>query len=162
MVRIEAGGIDRLTEIVQVNEGIFKNLYPCEPFSLEQYRQKIGERPNIMIATHRGRIVGNSIGFARKDAWYTWILGVVPEFRERGIGKRLLQSQEAYAFWSGYRLATIKVYNVSKEMQQLVRDHGYKAAGMEKSRDHPSPEFDAVRFERPLYLAVKRKPKSPV
>lgn len=144
--RIENGSIKDLEEIVQLNQKIFQRMYESEPYPLEQYKEKLKDKkPLILISRKDEEIIGDSIAFARSESLYIWVLGVAKEHQGEGIGKTLLKKNEQFARENNFKSISVKVYSVSERMQQLLKQRGYKAVSIEKSKTNP--KYDAVHFE---------------
>lgn len=141
----EEGSLDNLEEIVRVNHAVFEGLYQWEPYTLQQYEERLSDKhPLVYIAKDDGQIVGNSIAFNEDGKLYLWILAVEAEHRNQGIGTKLLQLNENYAKACRYSGVSVKVYRVSEEMRQLLEKRGYK--GEEKQR-HEFSEFDSFEYQ---------------
>lgn len=137
---------DRLSEIVDFNFGIFDGMYEDEPYSQEQYKEKLKDKePIILIAEDDGKILGDSISFARDGSYYIWILGVSSEYRGKGIGNSLIEANEEIAKEHKFKKVIVKVYNVSEEMQGLLKKRGYEVIKTKES--DVDPKYTAVLFE---------------
>lgn len=77
-------------------------------------------------------------------------MGVNERYRGKGIGNALLEENEKYAEKEGLSSVTVKVYNVSQEMQDLLKWRGYEISEVEKSES--DSKYDAVNFE----LGIKK------
>lgn len=125
-IEFVVGNVDELEEIVKINYIIFSGMYERELYSLEVYKQKSSQnKPVIYLAKYDGKIVGDSISFAGKGFFYVWVLGVLKEYRRKGIATKLLGLNEEHARSKNFSLIRIKVYNVSNEMQRLLLKRGY-------------------------------------
>lgn len=133
-INITYGQLVDLKEIVDFNFKIFQGMYEDEPYSLNQYQEKLkDQKPLILIATKDKVMVGDSISFGREESFYIWILGVDKKHRGEGIGSLLLEKNEKFAQDNGYKSVSTKVYNVSKEMQALLKQRGYQVLATEDS-----------------------------
>lgn len=143
---IENGSMENLEQIVHFNYEIFKGMYEKEPYSLKQYQDKLkGMEPIILIAKEDEELAGDSISFGRDNSFYVWILGVNKKHRGKGIGSSLLDKNEQFAQESGYESISAKVYNVSENMQHLLKQRGYEVVKVEESET--DPKYTALRFE---------------
>jgi ribosomal protein S18 acetylase RimI-like enzyme len=135
---IENGNMENLEQIVRFNYEIFDGMYENEPYSLEQYQDKLkGTEPIIFIAKEDDELAGDSISFGRDNSFYIWILGVNKKHRGKGIGSSLLDKNEQFAQENGYESISAKVYNVSVEMQRLLKQRGYEVVKVEESETDP-------------------------
>lgn len=147
-IEFSRAGKDSLAQIVNLNFEIFSKMYEWKPYSLEEYNNKLTNKiPLIYLATDKDKLIGDVIAFERDDSCYIWILGVSCEYRHRGIGKKLLELCEQYAEHK-YNSITLKVYNVSIEMQTLLKSRGYQEMGIEHSQS--AAKYDAVHFKLDL------------
>ncbi len=126
-IKVGQGGRERLAEIVALNQTIFFGLYERPPYSLSHYQDRLsGQEPFICLAEAGGDLVGSSISFPQDDAWYLWVMGVLPECRRQGIASRFLEMNEARAREKGLSKMAAKVYPVSKDMLSLLRQSGWR------------------------------------
>ena len=143
---IERGSLKDLEQIVKLNYKIFDGLYESKPYSLEHYKEKLKDKqPVIFVSKLNNEITGNSISFARKNSFYIWILGVSEKHRGKGIGNSLLDKNEQFAQENNYESVSVKVYNVSEKMQQLLKQRGYQIVRVVESKT--DPKYTAVQFE---------------
>ena len=143
---IERGSLEDLEQIVHFNYEIFNGMYEDEPYSLEQYKDKLKDKESVIFISRKNdEITGDSISFGRDNSFYIWILGVNEKHRGEGIGSSLLDKNEQFAQENGYESIFVKVYNVSEEMQKLLNQRGYQVAKIEESETNP--KYTAVRFE---------------
>jgi len=148
-IKIEQGDISNLQEIVSLNHQIFDKMYEKDPYTLEEYKDRLKNKsPFILVAKLNGKIIGNAISYKQDGSWYNWIMGVAEEYRGQGIGTQLLEQREQYAIKKGYKSITAKVYGVSQAMQQLYKSRGYKVINVLKSKN--DPKYDALIFELKL------------
>ena len=144
----EEGHIDLLKEIVLLNHSIFEGMYEHEPYSLEQYQERLSTvKPIIYIAKSDNQIVGNAISFEKEGSLYLWILGVSKQFRNQGIGSKLLDLTEQFAKDNGIGSVTTKVYNVSTEMLRLLLKRGYNIVKIEEHNSNSKYNAIHLRLE---------------
>jgi GNAT superfamily N-acetyltransferase len=118
--------------------------------SLEEYMKKLdGKKPTIFIArdSDTGIIAGDSISFSRDDAYYIWIMGVLPEHHGRGIGTHLLSRNEVAAASEGFKAMTAKVYDVSTQMRYLLQKSGYRVTLADLSVGESKQRVSYYRFD---------------
>jgi ribosomal protein S18 acetylase RimI-like enzyme len=148
-IKYREGSTNRLEEIVSLNHTIFSGMYQEEPYSLEQYQNKLKDKePKIFLAKSKRGVVGDSIGFGRQNSWYIWVMGVSRDCRGEGIGAKLLELNEKHALEYGFRTVSLKVYNVSTEMQRLLISRNYRISGVDVS--NRDPDYFAVEFKLKL------------
>lgn len=136
-IEIVKGNMNQLEEIVKANYQIFKGMYECEPYSLDDYQKKLSnKKPIVYLAKDKNKIIGDSISFERDGSFYIWIMGVLKKYQGRGIGTKLLDFNESYSKKKKFKSVTIKVYNVSLKMQKLLIKQGYKVIMEEVSKSN--------------------------
>jgi GNAT superfamily N-acetyltransferase len=81
----------------------------------------------ILVGEAEGRAVAFKAGYDRyrDGSWYSWLGGVVPEFRRVGLAGALLARQEACIAQRGYRRIHVKTRNRFVGMRVLLARSGY-------------------------------------
>ena len=139
LIIYQEDSIARLSEIVSLNYKIFKSMYKTEPYSFEQYQEKLkNKKPIIYIAISNKKIIGDAIAFENQGNYYIWILGIKEEFRDKGIASELLELHELHAKQQKFKKITIKVYGISQTMLLILKKRGYQ---IEKEKKSNNPKF---------------------
>lgn len=127
MVNIREGALD---EAFRVHLSV-PELYPLQ--SVAEYNNRIGSKECvILIAEVREAPVGFKLGYALdKSTFYSWIGGVIPEYRSQGIAVALLKAQEKSVADMGYRVIKVKTMNRFPAMLKMLVSHGYLIDGYE-------------------------------
>ena len=100
------------------------------------YREKIAGKPNlILIAEIGGVAAGFKVGYERDGDWYSWLGGVHPEFRRRGVASLLADRQEEWAKAQGYPTVTFKTLNRLRNMLRFGMDRGFNIIKVEEYED---------------------------
>jgi len=99
------------------------NRYPFKNWEEKLY----GKEPLILVAYMNGVPAGLKIGYNKwnDNRFYSWIGGVIPEFRRKGVALELLDEIEHYARENGFSLLEMKTYNHHKEMIFFALKHGF-------------------------------------
>ena len=107
--------------------------------------------PNVtrLKAEHNGKMVGFIAGDPRPSQGFSWIttVGVLPDYRRRGIGRALLNQCEEQLSTPRVRLS-VRKENVNAI--QLYRDEGYQTINIWKS--YYKDGSDAVIMERNRFI----------
>jgi GNAT superfamily N-acetyltransferase len=89
---------------------------------------------HLAIAYIEDQPVGFKIGYARNpDEFYSWLGGVLPEFRGLGIASDLMATQHEWCQKQGYSKISTKTQNRFKPMLILNIKNGFEIIGTEPS-----------------------------
>lgn len=92
----------------------------------QQQRQPV----QAWLAYADGMLVGCKLGYERKPGhYYSWLGGVHPEFRGRGVAAELMRRQHAWGRAQGYRAVRTHTYNRWRAMLLLNLRHGFDIIG---------------------------------
>ncbi|GAL07787.1 hypothetical protein JCM19237_6969 [Photobacterium aphoticum] len=87
----------------------------------------------ILIADIDGEAVGVKIGYPLSaTCFYSWLGGVAPAGRQRGVAQALLEAQEAWVHAQGYDTLRVKSRNRFAAMLRLLLRNGYQIEEIEK------------------------------
>ncbi|MCO6359953.1 GNAT family N-acetyltransferase [Roseivirga pacifica] len=114
-------------------------------FELEYYNSKIKTTDHlILVASVDGQPVGCKLGYDRfKDgSFYSWLGGVLPDYRNLGIAKKLAQAQEKWVKEKGYACIKFKTLNRHKNMLQFALNNGFSIYNVK-----PQDELENYRIE---------------
>lgn len=92
------------------------------------YHERMDIRPHlILVAFQDGIPVGFKAGYERDTdgSFYSWMGGVVPEFRQLKIAQRLAEEQELWAKTQGYGSIIFKTRNYLKSMLIFALKNGF-------------------------------------
>jgi ribosomal protein S18 acetylase RimI-like enzyme len=128
-LEIYEGTID---EAVEISKKIpeFDN-----PYSKKEYEKRLFNTKHlILIAKLDDELVGFKVGYEKdKDgSFYTWMGGVIPKHRRKGIAEKLAERQEQWAKKQGYNKIKLKTRNKFKEMLIFSLSRGFKIIEIEK------------------------------
>jgi GNAT superfamily N-acetyltransferase len=102
------------------------------PETEEYFRRRFQGRYNVlvMLASLDQRPVGFTIGFELKPfVFYIWLTGVHPDFRRKGVGLQLIESQSEWAKNHGYEYIRFEGLNSRKSMIHLALEAGFDVMG---------------------------------
>lgn len=87
----------------------------------------------ILVAKFEGALVGYKVGYQlTEDTFYSWLGGVIPEYRKHGVATLLLNYQEKWARNLGYKEIKVKSMNRFPGMLKLLISNGYEIVGVDK------------------------------
>ena len=124
---IRKGTID---EAVSISRGIpeFENVYGEEEY-MKRMKNRIG---HILIAESGGKAAGFKAGYVEDGYFYSWMGGVVPEFRRMEIARKLAKEQEEWVIAQGINTIRFKTQNKFKGMLIFALKNGFRIIGTEK------------------------------
>jgi predicted GNAT superfamily acetyltransferase len=99
-----------------------------QPYSEKTYEERLSDVPHlILIATVGNKPVGFKVGYRRygHDIFYSWIGGVLDEYRRKGIATKLAESQEVWAKTNGFVKVTFKTRNRLSKMIHFGLNRGF-------------------------------------
>ena len=112
-----------ITDIVKIASQIPEF---SEPYPEEEYRKRLAGKNKLLItATYEGKIAGFKAGYEIDDHFYSWLGGVLPDFRKKKIAQKLLSYQEKWCKEKGYEKIRIKTRNKHKSMLHLLLKNNY-------------------------------------
>lgn len=114
----------------QENITILSNLYQSifEDAQLDFFVKRLQEKENIVsvIAFENQQPVGFKIGYTYNETtFYSWVGGVLPTFRRKGIAKKLAELQEDWVKKHRYKTLRTKSMNRFKPMLILNLKNGF-------------------------------------
>lgn len=103
------------------------------PPDIPEYRRRLEGLPHLILAAYEGeRPVGFKVGYQREDYFYSWMGGVLPAYRKRGVARQLALAQEDWARKRGYSSITFKTRNQHKGMLIFALNNGFDIIGFRK------------------------------
>ena len=103
----------------------------------------------ILIAIKDNLPCGFKVGYNRDHdgSFYSWMGGVLPQYRRYGIAKLLANEMEKYCRNSGYSILKMKTRNEHKAMIQFAIRNGFYMTGFE---EYPDPMKSRILMEKRL------------
>tara|TARA_B100000446_G_C10454413_1_gene306461 strand:+ start:28 stop:462 length:435 start_codon:yes stop_codon:yes gene_type:complete len=101
------------------------------PYKLNEYGHRtIGVMHLILTIIYNNEIVGFKIGYDRfqNDSFYSWMGGILPEYRRKGLANALANFQEEWARGNGYHKIKMKTMSKHKAMISFSLNRGFKIA----------------------------------
>jgi ribosomal protein S18 acetylase RimI-like enzyme len=92
----------------------------------------------VFIAEENSRFIGYQAGYAMShNRYYNWLSGVAPEYRRRGIAKRLMSHQHDWLEKSRYQSLETHIEQHNTPMIQLALDCRFSVSGFFEKDDYP-------------------------
>ncbi|WP_318499833.1 GNAT family N-acetyltransferase [Photobacterium leiognathi] len=124
----------REASVEEALEVLHRILEFAAPISLAELTARLANKSAlILVAENQQQLVGVKIGYALdKQVFYSWLGGVLPAGRGRGVAQALLEAQEAWVIDQGYQQLTVKSRNRFPAMVRLLIRNGYLIEDIEK------------------------------
>ena len=111
-----------LEELLTLYTSVFNDA--ITEFFLERIQTK--EKVFSIIAYYNNNPVGFKIGYQyNTNTFYSWVGGVLPEYRKKGIANNLAKLQENWALQNGFKKLRTKSMNKFKPMLILNLKNGF-------------------------------------
>ncbi|WP_417762381.1 GNAT family N-acetyltransferase [Shewanella sp.] len=96
--------------------------------SIAEFKQRLyGREALLMLCFVEGELVGFKLGYALDEKrFYSWLGGVIPEFRGIGLAQQMLHAVEQWAIEQGYETMQIKTRNLFKAVLNLLIKNSYQ------------------------------------
>ena len=108
------------------------------PHPESEYRKRLKAVPHLILAAfHESKAVGFKVGYERDSIFYSWMGGVLPEWRRYGVAQKLAMIQEEWAQKKGYGIIRFKTRNRHKAMLIFALKNGFFITGFEKKGAMP-------------------------
>ena len=130
-----------LAELLWVHERIFE--FPGKA-SLSFYQDRLQHRLSLaLVAVWEGELAGFKVGYQSElpETFYSWMGGVIPEFRGKGIATALAEEQERWAKAQGFTAVFFKTRNRFPAMIQFGIKRGFKIVDL-----HPKGGIEDYRI----------------
>ncbi len=134
MITIRQGTIP---EVISISNQIpeFNN-----PYQAEDYESKFWGDHLILIAEKDNKLMGFKCGYHRDTEtrkFYSWMGGVLPEYRESGVASMLLAEMEDWCRQHNFKILEFKTLNEHKKMLFFGIKHGFEIVDVVDSTKDP-------------------------
>lgn len=94
---------------------------------------RLQSQPHLALLSFvEGELAGFKLGYGLDDTtFYSWLGGVLPDFRKLGLAKAMLQAQETWASSKGYQTIEVKTQNRYGAMLTMLVTNGYQVVALE-------------------------------
>ena len=143
--KIDIVGPSELQLVADLYNQIFK---PRRELSFFERRFKGRHNILMLVASIDNRPVGFYLGFELKPTvFFTWLVGVVPDFHRQGIASQLVEAAQAWARDNEYSSIRLECHNQHRALLHLAITHTYDIVGI---RWDPERGDNLVIFEKLL------------
>ena len=127
---IKKGTIETVVELSkQIQE--FSN-----PHNVEEYEKRLRKSKHLILIAYDDILpIGFKVGYERDGYFYSWMGGVLSDYRKKGIAQQLADEQESWAKQQNYPHVTFKTRNRHKAMLLFGIKNGFQIIGFEKRPD---------------------------
>lgn len=108
------------------------NLFECipefeSPHKIEEYQNRCQSNYLALIAELNNTMAGFKIGYDRSNngSFYSWMGGVLPQYRHNNVATTLADYQEKWAIENGYTSIKLKTRNKHKAMISFSLNRGF-------------------------------------
>ncbi len=118
------------------------------PEPLESLAGRLGGDYLALVFSEGGKDLGFKLGYPEDaDTFYSWLGGVSPAARGRGVAQMLLEAQEAKVRARGFSRLRVKSMNRFPAMLRLLLRNGYLIDGLTPAED---PLLTKIHFVKTL------------
>jgi predicted GNAT superfamily acetyltransferase len=92
----------------------------------------------ILVAVKDQQLIGFKIGYNRYDdgSFYSWLGGILPEFRKYHIASQLAAEQECWAYEKGFNSIVLKTRNRFKAMLIFALKNDFLIENIESKKNN--------------------------
>jgi len=126
---------------------VYKSIF--DDYKLDFFKNRIHQKEDLImiLCYEKNQLKGFKIGYRYNDTtFYSWVGGVLPEQRKKGIAKQLAQLQEQKVKEKGYLKIRTKSMNRFKSMMILNLKNGFEIKSMYTNEVGQTK----IVFEKPL------------
>ncbi len=113
---------ETLHRLLKIYSEVFKNA------DIDFFKERINKIPKVTsaLAYDKRQLIGFKIGYPyNEDTFYSWVGGVLPNYRHQGIANNLAEHQELAANSQGFRKLRTNSMNQFKPMMILNLKRGF-------------------------------------
>lgn len=130
-IQIREGSVE---EVVQLSRSLPEFL---NPHAEDVYDERLkGKLHLIAVAEVDQQLAGFKVGYDKfgDSSFYTWMGGVLPEYRKMGVARSLANFQESFVRKNGFDSIILKTRNRHKNMLLFALSSGFQIIGFEPER----------------------------
>jgi predicted GNAT superfamily acetyltransferase len=108
------------------------------PHPLPEYEHRLQGKPALVLTARANDTpVGFKVGYEKfsDGSFYSWMGGVLPDYRKYGIARALALYQEEWAKANGYTSIVFKTRNRHKAMLIFALSNGFSIINVEPRED---------------------------
>jgi len=123
MIAIREGDIDEVVSLMQELPEFIN------PYSKEDLKKRLLTANLMLVAEMDEQLVGFKCGYERDSGtkkFYSWLGGVLPRYRNKGVAESLLKKMEEWCLERGYEVLEFKTLNEHKVMLIFAIKNGFE------------------------------------
>jgi len=122
---------DDLERVHEIDELSFSAPWPASSYRFELFENPAGRLwvAETQLAGEQKKVVGMIVVWLLVDEAHIASIAVHPDYRSRGIGRKLLVTALKASFGWGARMATLEVRESNLVAQTMYRDFGFEIVG---------------------------------
>jgi GNAT superfamily N-acetyltransferase len=130
---IVAVGPGELPLIVELYNEVFR-----PPRDLEFFRRRLAGRQNALLLV--ANVDQGPVGFStaielKHNVFFSWLTGVLPDFRRAGVATQLHEAEVAWAADHGYQYLRMECHNGHRPIIHLAIKMGFDIVGVRWDSD---------------------------
>jgi ribosomal protein S18 acetylase RimI-like enzyme len=121
-------------QFIRITEGEIDTAYALSalipefdpPYSWKKWQERLAGRESLVLTAYiSDKPVGFKVGIMEAGHFYSWVGGVLPEWRRQGIAKKLAERQESNLQERGVETIRMNTRNKFKAMLIFALSHGF-------------------------------------
>ncbi|QLE01263.1 GNAT family N-acetyltransferase [Galbibacter sp. BG1] len=123
---------DEVSSLLELYKSVFND------YQKDSFVNRLNTSKNLfaLLVSVEDELIAFKIGYEMSpEIFYSWVGGVKPEWRRKGIAKKLQMLQEEYVAKAGYKTLRTKSTNKFKPMMQFNLKNGFDIVGVENSKN---------------------------
>jgi len=121
-----------------------------DPYKIPEYSKRLDSTTHLILTAYDDHNpIAFKIGYQRHSdgSFYSWMGGVLPNYRRKGIANNLADHQEAWAKKNGFNSIRIQTREKHKAMLALAINRGFQIT----NRIEKTPNFNTrIWMNKPL------------
>lgn len=104
------------------------------PHDSAEYTKRLAGKQSLLLAAYvDGAAAGFKVGYDKygDGSFYSWMGGVLPQYRKKHVAKMLADHQEKWALAHGYKTIRFKTRNRHKSMLLFALSNDFSITGLE-------------------------------
>ena len=128
--------------MINIHQTSIEEIYPltlqvpefAPHYSIEKFYERLGNRPYLILqADIGGETAGFKVGYeVESGIFYSWVGGVLPDFRKKGVARALADEMEVWLRARAYHTLRMKTHNKFRNMLLFAIGNDFEITGVEK------------------------------